>query len=631
MSEKYDESSYKKLVFPDSIRRRPGMYVGKLGNGKSADDGIYLLTKEAMDNSIDEFQMGHGKQVTMRLGTDEISDWLEVEDQGRGIPLGVVKECACEVHGGSKFEEGAFKNSVGMNGVGIKAVNALSAEFELESVRDKKWRKVNYEQGILTKDQTGKWTGEKKNGTRTRFRPDNGEDLFLDFKFEEEYLERMMFQYACLNPGLAVKIERWENGIKTREETHLSKNGLPDFLTRAIKEGGNDEKLCYDPIHLVGENIEICLTHGQSYGEEIHSFVNGQNTRDGGTHVAAMREGVVAAIRDYTGKSQESQDIRGSMIASISVRLQEPVFESQTKTKLGSSHTQPFGKGTPIRSFVGDFIRKELNNFLHKNPEAAKAVEAKVAQNERERKELAGIKEKSRELSKKASLVNRKLRDCRVHFNSKNPDRAQSTLFITEGDSASGSITKVRDSLTQAVFSLKGKPVNVFGKGRRAIYDNEELHLLQSALGIEDSLDDLRYNNVVIATDADVDGMHIRLLLTSYLLQFFPDLIREGHVSILETPLFRVRNKKETRYCYSEEERDKAAKVLGANPEITRFKGLGEISPGEFKAFIGPKMRLEPLSLAHSQKIEETVKFCMGPNTPERQEFLCKNLDQDAG
>jgi len=628
-SVKYDESSYRKLEFPESIRRRPGMYIGKLGNGKSPDDGIYILVKEAADNSVDEFQMGHGTRLYIRLGNDGQGEWVEIEDQGRGIPLGVVKECASEVHGGAKFDSEAFQKSVGMNGVGIKAVNALSAAFELEAVRDKKFRRVDYASGVITNDKTGKWSGEKLSGTRLRFRPESGADFFPDYEFQEEYLERMAFQYSCLNPGMEVVFERWKNGVKVLETRHKNERGLPDFLDRAIADGENQEKLCYPPIHLQTKDVEICLTHGQAYGEEIHSFVNGQNTRDGGTHVAALREGIVAAVRDFTGKNHDTQDIRGSMISAVSVRMQEPVFESQTKTKLGSSHTEPGGKGVSLRIFIGEFVRKELNNYLHKNPEVAKALEAKVLQNERERKELAGIKEKSREMAKKANLSNRKLRDCRIHFDSKHSDRARSTLFITEGDSASGSITQVRDANTQAVFSLKGKPVNVFGKTRRAIYENEELHLLQSALNIEEGLDGLRYNNIVVATDADVDGMHIRMLLTTVFLQFFPDLIREGHVSILQTPLFRVRNKKETRYCYSDDEKEKAIKALGPNPEITRFKGLGEISPKEFADFIGPKMRLEPLSLGKDPKIEETLAFCMGPNTPARQTFLCENLDTE--
>jgi topoisomerase-4 subunit B len=628
----YDESSYKKLEFPESIRKRPGMYVGKLGNGKSPDDGIYLLTKEAVDNGVDEYQMGHGKKIIIRLGTEkEKGEWLEVEDFGRGIPLGVVKQCASEVHGGSKFDGAAFKKSVGMNGVGLKAVNALSEEFELESVREKTSRKVEFAQGIIKNDETKKTALEKTSGTRVRFRPDGGPAFFQDYHFEEEYLSRMAFQYACLNAGLEVQLEHWEDGRKSREEIHLSKAGLPDFLTRAIEEGENQDRLCYPPIQLVGDDVEVCLTHGQSYGEEIHSFVNGQNTREGGTHVAALREGIVAAVRDFSGKTHEPQDIRGSLIAVVSIRIQEPLFESQTKTKLGSTHTLPMAKGTTIKSFVGDFVRKELDNYLRRNPKVGEVLVAKVAQNERERKDLAGIKEKSRELAKKANLANKKLRDCRIHLNTRAEDRARSTLFITEGDSASGSITQVRDANTQAVFSLKGKPANVFGKSRRAIYENEELHLLQSALGIEEGLEGLRYNNIVIATDADVDGMHIRLLLALVLMQFFPELIREEHVSILQTPLFRVRNRKETRYCYSEDERVKAIRDLGPNPEITRFKGLGEISPSEFKAFIGPKMRIEPLTLAHGTKIEETLRFCLGPNTPERQKFLCENLDKDAG
>jgi topoisomerase IV subunit B len=624
---KYDESSYKKLEFPESIRRRPGMYIGKLGNGKSLDDGIYILAKEAIDNTIDEFQMGFGKTVEIHLEEKDGGEYLTIKDNGRGIPLGVLKECASEVHGGAKFDSEAFQKSVGMNGVGIKAVNALSEYFSLESTREGKTRKVTFERGIIKDDKKGKNDNKNYTGTTLSFRPDNS--LFIDYEFIPEYLEKMAFQYACLNPGLTLvfKITR---GGKTEEKSFFSKDGLIDYLNNAINESENSDKLCYPIIHLETKDIEFCLTHGPSYGEEIHSFVNGQNTHQGGTHVAAFKEAMVAAIRDYTGKNFEPSDIRGSIIAAIAVRLQEPVFESQTKTKLGSTHTEPLGKGTPLRSFIGDFVKKELDNYLHKNPDVAKAMEAKILQNERERKDLAGIKEKAKELGKKANLANRKLRDCKVHFDSKNEDRSLSTLFITEGDSASGSITQVRDANLQAVFSLKGKPANCYGKGKRVIYENEELHLLQSALGVENDISDLRYNNIVIATDADVDGMHIRLLLGTFFLQYFPDLIREGHIYILQTPLFRIRNKKETRYCYSEEEREKALKALGATAEITRFKGLGEISPNEFKDFIGPKMKLEPLLLDKKSHMEETLKFYMGNNTPERQKFLCENLIEEA-
>ena len=625
----YDESSFKKLEFPESIRRRPGMYIGKLGNGKSPDDGIYILLKEAVDNSIDEFQMGYGKKIVIEILEEEgEGQKLRISDQGRGIPLGILEECACQVHGGAKFDSEVFQKSVGMNGVGIKAVNALSRQFTLKAWRDGKERAVSFERGIKTGDRKSKAQEDCNSGTQVAFEPDG--ELFTDYSFQEEYLEKMAFQYACLNKGLEVELRLPESGTKS----FTSEKGLLDYLAEAVNQSGGEATLAYPPIHMEAKDIEVCLSHGNHYGEEIHSFVNGQNTIQGGTHVAAFREAVVAAVRTFTGKSYDPADVRGSIVAAVSVRLQEPVFESQTKTKLGSTHTEPLGKGIPIRSFVGDFIKKELENFLHRNPTVAKAMEAKIVQNERERKELAGVKDKAREMGKKASLANRKLRDCKIHFDSTaaaaREKKSLSTLFITEGDSASGSITQVRDAETQAVFSLKGKPANCHGKTRRAIYENEELHLLQAALGIEDGLENLRYNNVVIATDADVDGMHIRLLLSTFLLQYFPELIKEGHVYILQTPLFRVRNNKETIYCYSEEERVKALEKLGAKAEITRFKGLGEISPKEFKEFIGPKMRLEPLRLSKDSHIEDVVKFYMGANTPERTDFLCDNLNTEA-
>jgi topoisomerase-4 subunit B len=627
----YDEKSFKKLEFPDSIRKRPGMYIGKLGNGKSPDDGIYILAKEAIDNSIDEFQMGYGKTITIELVENGGKQSLKVTDNGRGIPLGILKECASQVHGGAKFDSTVFQKSVGMNGVGIKAVNALSDHFHLSSWRDGKQREVSFERGVLKKDKTIKVSKKdpgfiSNSGTRVYFTPD--ESLFTDYAFGEEYLEKMAFQYSCLNSGLEVVLRTGNNG-STQEKRFKSQRGLLDYLEETIEESSGDKAVLYPPIHIKGEDIDLCMTHGNGYGEEFHSFVNGQNTIQGGTHVASLKEAIVAAIRNYTGKNYDPADIRGSIIAALSIRLQEPVFESQTKTKLGSTHTEPLGKGVPMRNFVGDFVKKELENFLHRNSQTAKALEAKIIANERERKELAGVKDKAREMSKKASLANRKLRDCRIHFDSRNEKKSMSTLFITEGDSASGSITQVRDAELQAVFSLKGKPANCCGKGKKMIYENEELHLLQSALGIEEGIENLRYNNVVIATDADVDGMHIRLLLSTFLLQYYPELIKEGHVHILQTPLFRVRNNKETIYCYNEDEKEKAIKKLGGKPEITRFKGLGEISPNEFKEFIGPRIKLEPLRLAKNSHMENVVKFFMGANTPARQEFLCRNLIND--
>jgi topoisomerase-4 subunit B len=618
----YDESNYKKLEFPESIRTRPGMYVGNLGNGKSLEDGMYILIKEALDNSTDEYHMGHGTRVLMELERKESCETIRITDEGRGIPLGVVKECASEVHGGAKFDSKAFQTSAGMNGVGIKAVNALSQEFILESRREGKFRRVTFARGVLKQDETGETKAAK--GTTICFTPDT--TLFPNYSFQTEFLEKMAFQCACMYPNLEVVLRIQEKEGLT-EKTFFSKDGLIDFLRKSIKESDGEDKLIYPIISLKGENIEVCLTHGQHYGEEIFSFVNGQYTHQGGTHVSALREGLVSTIREFTKKNFETADIRGSLLALINIRIQEPSFDSQIKTKLVSTHTQPQTQGATLKTFVGDFLRKNLDDFLHKNPEVAKKLEAKIVQNETERKELSGIKDKARELTKRASLANRKLKDCRVHYDDiKHPKKSKTTLFITEGDSASGSVTFARDNETQAVFSLKGKPVNCYGKTKRVIYENEELHLLQSALGIEHGMENLRYNQIVIATDADQDGMHIRLLLTTFFLRYYPELIKEGHVYILQTPLFRVRNKKETKYCYSPEEFEAAKQTLGPQPEITRFKGLGEISPNEFKNFIGENIRLEAVVLDKEHPIEETLKFFMGNNTPERQVFFCENL-----
>jgi topoisomerase IV subunit B len=626
MTAKYDESSYRKLAFPQSIRERPGMYIGRLGDGKDPDDGIYILAKEAIDNSVDEFQMGAGKTLWVRWGeTQEGLEWLEIEDEGRGIPLGVLAQCATEVHGGAKFGSEAFEKSGGMNGVGIKAVNALSEHFVLESTREGKMRRLEFSKGIQTKEEKGPWKGKKKSGTRLRFQPDPSGEIFEGYAFEEAYLQRRLMACACLNPGLKIIFEKKDG----TQEVFEKPGGLRDYLEGALEENEQKGKIAYEPIGIEGPDVEAVLTHGEAYGEEIHSFANGQHTREGGTHVAAMREAIVAAVRAVTGKNTEAQDIRGGLIAAISIRLKNALFESQTKTKLGSTTTEGSGRGITVRSLVGETIRRELEKALLKDPEKAKALAAKIGRNEKERRELSGIKEKSREMGKRAAQANRKLRDCKIHLTSKDKQREESTLFITEGDSASGSITQVRDAHTQAVFSLKGKPANVLGKTRRAIYENEELHLLQAALGIEESMDNLRYNRVVIATDADVDGMHIRLLLTTFFLHYFGELIREGHVGILQTPLFRVRNRKETRYCYTPAEQERALKELGREAEITRFKGLGEISPQEFKGFIGPKMRVEPLTLSKTHQIGETMEFCMGTNTPERQKYLCENLGED--
>ncbi|MEM8899633.1 MAG: DNA topoisomerase IV subunit B, partial [Bacteroidota bacterium] len=591
----------------EHIRLRPGMYIGKLGDGSSQDDGIYILIKEIIDNSIDEYVMGHGKQIDIQVQNGEVM----VRDYGRGIPLGKVIDCVSKINTGGKYDSEAFKKSVGLNGVGTKAVNALSNYFRVESVRDGKKKIAEFEQGNMLKDhKITKSTDE--NGTTMIFRPDAS--IFKKFQFRKEYIANQLWNYAYLNAGLKLLF----NG----EKFH-SKNGLLDLLLKKTEK----QEIRYEIIHLKGYDIEIALTHGNAYGEEYYSFVNGQYTSQGGTHLQAFKEAIVKAVRDFFGKSYDTTDIRASIIASISIRVQEPVFESQTKTKLGSVNIGP--EGPTVRTFVNDFVAKELNNFLHKHPDTAKAIQKRIEQSEKERKEIAGIKKLATQRAKKANLHNKKLRDCRVHYSDKRGKeevKLDTTLFITEGDSASGSITKARSVDTQAVFSLRGKPLNCFGLTKKVVYENEEFNLLQHALNIENDIDDLRYNQVVIATDADVDGMHIRLLLLTFFLQFFPDLVRGGHLYILETPLFRVRNKKETIYCYSEAEKQAAIKRLKGKPEITRFKGLGEISPDEFGQFIGDDMRLQPVMLQSDTAIKTLLTYYMGKNTPDRQTFIIDNL-----
>lgn len=603
----YTEDNIKTLDWREHIRMRPGMYIGKLGDGSSQDDGIYILLKEIIDNSIDEFVMGAGKTIEINLSESEVT----VRDYGRGIPLGKMIDAVSKMNTGGKYDSRAFKKSVGLNGVGTKAVNALSSYFRVQSVRDNKTRIAEFEYGKLINEEPEKDTTIRK-GTKITFVPDA--DIFKNYKFRKEYVERMLKNYVYLNPGLKIIF----NG-----EEFYSENGLKDLLVDNI-----DEDVVYDIIHLKGEDIEIAMTHSSnSYSETYYSFVNGQNTTQGGTHLAAFKEAVVKTVREFYNKNYDPSDIRKSIIAAIAIKVIEPVFESQTKTKLGSTE---MGPNLPtVRTFVNDFVKTHLDNYLHKNPEAAQNLEKKIKQAELERKELSGIQKLARERAKKVSLHNKKLRDCRQHYNEQKSDkRLETTIFITEGDSASGSITKSRNVETQAVFSLRGKPLNSYGLTKKIVYENEEFNLLQAALNIENGLEDLRYNNVVIATDADVDGMHIRLLMITFFLQFFPDLIREGHLYILSTPLFRVRNKKETRYCYTEEERIKAIQEL-KNPEITRFKGLGEISPDEFKNFIGKDMRLEPVMIGKDTPIEKLLQFYMGKNTQERQEFIVKNLKTD--
>ncbi len=603
---KYTEDNIRSLDWKEHIRMRPGMYIGKLGDGSSADDGIYILIKEVLDNCIDEFVMGAGKTIEVSVQGSKVI----VRDYGRGIPLGKVVDVVSKMNTGGKYDTRAFKKSVGLNGVGTKAVNALSSYFRVESNRDNQSKSAEFEQGNLVQEETLEQSSRRR-GTKVTFIPDEG--IFKNFKFRNEYIEKMIRNYVYLNPGLAIIF----NG-----EKFYSENGLKDLL----EDSTNKEDMLYPIIHLKGEDIEIAITHSKTqYSEEYHSFVNGQNTTQGGTHLAAFREAIVKTVRDFYGKNYEASDVRKSIIGAISIKVMEPVFESQTKTKLGS--TDMGGELPTVRTYINDFLGTQLDNFLHKNPEVAELMQRKILQAERERKELSGIRKLAKERAKKASLHNKKLRDCRVHLGDmKNDRRLETTLFITEGDSASGSITKSRDVNTQAVFSLRGKPLNSYGMTKKIVYENEEFNLLQSALNIEESLSDLRYNNIVIATDADVDGMHIRLLLITFFLQFFPELIKEGHLYILQTPLFRVRNKKQTFYCYSEEEKIDAIRKLNGKPEITRFKGLGEISPDEFSNFIGEDIRLDPVMLDKAISIESLLEFYMGKNTPDRQKFIINNL-----
>ena len=603
---RYDEDSIRSLDPLEHVRLRPGMYIGKLGDGSSADDGIYVLLKEVIDNSIDEFIMGAGKTIDVKINDNKV----EVRDYGRGIPLGKVVDVVSNMNTGGKYDSRAFKKSIGLNGVGTKAVNALSAYFKVESVRDNQSKSASFERGILKEESPIEET-TKRRGTGIVFIPDD--TIFKNFKFRNEYVVRMLKNYVYLNPGLTINY----NG-----EKFYSENGLRDLLA----ENNNEEDFLYPIIHLKGEDIEVAISHSKTqYSEEYYSFVNGQNTTQGGTHLNAFKEAYVKTIRDFYKKNFDPSDVRKSIIAGLSIKVMEPVFESQTKTKLGSTE---MGEGMPtVRTYINDFISRNLDDFLHKNNEIADAILRKIMQAQREREELAGIRKLAKDRAKKANLHNRKLRDCRVHLTDTKDERAlQSTLFITEGDSASGSITKSRDVTTQAVFSLRGKPLNTYGMTKKIVYENEEFNLLQAALNIEDSMDDLRYNNIVVATDADVDGMHIRLLLITFFLQFFPEIIKEGHLYILQTPLFRVRNKQQKIYCYSEEEKQAAIEKLKGKPEITRFKGLGEISPDEFKDFIGEDIRLDPVMMDKSIHTEQLLEFYMGKNTPDRQEFIINNL-----
>lgn len=600
----YTEDNIRSLDWKEHIRLRPGMYIGKLGDGAAADDGIYILVKEVVDNCIDEFVMGNGRKIDINVKEGKVS----VRDYGRGIPLGKVVEVVSKMNTGGKYDSKAFKKSVGLNGVGTKAVNALCSHFMLYSVRDGEKKEAAFARGELVNESKVEQTSEA-NGTYVEFYPD--EQIFKKFNFKLPYLEKMIWNYCYLNRGLAV----YFNGEKFQ-----SKEGLKDLL-----ENNMDGDPLYPIIHLEGEDIEVAFTHGKTYGEDYYSFVNGQHTTQGGTHQSAFRESLAKIIRDFYNKNYEAADIRQSIVAAIAVKVVEPVFESQTKTKLGSQEIEPGGQS--MRSFINDFLKEKLDNYLHRNPQVAETIEKKIKQSERERKELSGIRKLARERSKKANLHNKKLRDCRIHLTDiKDERREETTLFITEGDSASGSITKSRDVNTQAVFSLRGKPLNCYGMTKKVVYENEEFNLIQAALDIEDDMDNLRYNNIVIATDADVDGMHIRLLLLTFFLQFFPDLVKRNHVYVLQTPLFRVRNKKKTIYCYSEEERRNAISELGKNPEITRFKGLGEISPDEFKHFIGEDIRLEPVLLTKEASVDSILSYFMGKNTPERQDFIIDNL-----
>ena len=605
MSEnQYTEDNIRSLDWKEHIRLRPGMYIGKLGDGSSPDDGIYVLVKEVIDNCIDEFVMGNGKKIEVSIKDGLVT----IRDYGRGIPLGKVVDVVSKMNTGGKYDSKAFKKSVGLNGVGTKAVNALSSHFSVYSVRDGKSKRASFVRGELT-EESKLVSSDESNGTYVEFNPDS--TVFKKYVFKKHYLEKMIWNYCYLNRGLSI----YFNGNKFQ-----SKNGLKDLL-----EDNMDGDPLYPIIHLEGDDIEVAFTHGRTYGEDYYSFVNGQHTTQGGTHQSAFRESVAKVIKDFYSKNYESSDIRQSIVAAVSVKVMEPVFESQTKTKLGSLEVEPGGKS--MRAFINDFLKDKLDNFLHKNPEIAQTNENKKKQSEKERKDLAGIRKIARERSKKANLHNKKLRDCRVHLTDlKNNRREETTLFITEGDSASGSITKSRDVATQAVFSLRGKPLNCYGLTKKVVYENEEFNLIQAALDIEDDLDNLRYNKVVIATDADVDGMHIRMLLLTFFLQFFPDLVKKNHVYVLQTPLFRVRNKKKTIYCYSDEERVSAIGEIGRGAEITRFKGLGEISPDEFVHFIGGEMRLEPVLLSHDASIDSILSYFMGKNTQQRQEFIINNL-----
>jgi len=621
MSEKavnYTEKNIRSLEWNEHIRRRPGMYIGRLGDGAAHDDGIYILLKETIDNSIDEFTMGAGKRIEVAVTTNPNgTQTVTVRDFGRGIPLGSLVDCAGKPNTGGKYDSEAFQRSVGLNGVGLKAVNALSSSFSIQSFREDKTRIADFAAGDLLKDHGVKAAKGEKSGTYTSFTPDL--EIFPNYSFKDEYIENMLWNYAHLNTGLTLVF----NGKVIKSE-----NGLLDLLNQKI-----DSSTDYKAIHLKdsAKLLEIVFTHAHQYGEEYYSFTNGQHTSQGGTHQAAFRESIVKSLREFFKKDYDPSDIRTGIVAAISIRIQEPIFESQTKTKLGSVTMSPHG-GVTIKNYVADLLKKELDNFLHRNPAVAQAIQQKIQQNERERKELAGIRDVARDAAKRVSLHNSKLRDCRIHFNDKAPRRGEddrrgdTTLFITEGESASGSITKVRDPNAQAVFSLKGKPLNTHGKTRRIMYENEELNMLHAALNVEAGMEELRYNNIVLATDADVDGMHIRLLLITFFLNFLPELIKNGHLYILQTPLFRVRNKKETRYCYTEQERVNAIEKLGPNPEVTRFKGLGEISPDEFRHFIGPKIRLEPVIIGKESPVDKLLQFYMGSNTPDRQEFIIKNL-----
>lgn len=603
----YTEDHIKSLDWKEHIRMRPGMYIGRLGDGTAADDGIYILLKEVIDNSIDEFVMGFGKNIDIELRDGQV----EIRDYGRGIPLGKVVDCVSRINTGAKYDSKAFKKSVGLNGVGTKAVNALSDYFKVEAYRDGKGKAAEFEKGLLVKESKISKTNEE-NGTRIIFKPD--QSVFKKYKFKKEHIEQRLWNYVYLNAGLKIKFDG---------KTFTSKNGLLDLLSKKTEE----DKLRYPIIHIQGEDIELAMTHGEHYGEQYYSYVNGQYTTQGGTHLTAFREAVVKTLRDLYGKNFNPKDVRSSIIAAVSVRVEEPVFESQTKTKLGSTHVAP--GGVTMRTFVNDFLSTKLDNYLRKHKETADALLKRIQQSERERKEIDGIKKLANSRAKKANIHNKKLRDCRIHYNDGRKDeeaKNASTIFITEGDSASGSITKARDVQTQAVFSLRGKPLNCYGMTKKVVYKNEELNLLQHALNIEDGIEFLRYNRVVIATDADVDGMHIRLLLLTFFLQFFPDLVRGGHLFILETPLFRVRDKKDTYYCYSEAEKQTAIAKLRGKPEITRFKGLGEISPNEFGDFIGENMKLDPVILSDDTNIDKLLEYYMGKNTPLRQRFIIDNL-----